>query len=162
MTKRVKKEEMERPKIMAAPRPSQVLLERVMGIMPRIVQKEVMKIASSRDFPASMIEPRQAMPLLRLRLILSIKIMAFFTTMPNRARMPIRPGKLKGMPVTAMPMKVPMRARGTVMSTIRALMKELNWTTRVAMIKMKATIMARRMDVTESAFCEFWPPYDIS
>jgi hypothetical protein len=59
ITNRVKKEEMERPNIMAAPRPSQVLLERVMGMMPRIVQKEVMKIASNRDLPASMIESRQ-------------------------------------------------------------------------------------------------------
>ena len=124
--KRVKKDEMESPKMTAEPRAVQVALERVMGMMPAIVTMEVIKIASKRDLPASMIASSKGMPVLMLRLILSIKMMAFFTTMPKSAKIPISPGKLKVTPRSAMPINTPMRAKGRVTKTIIALRKELN------------------------------------
>jgi hypothetical protein len=49
---RVGKEESIRPKITAEPREVQVSLLRVMGRMPKMVQMEVIKMASRRDLPA--------------------------------------------------------------------------------------------------------------
>lgn len=82
------------PKTIVLPNARQVSLERVMGIMPKIVQMEVMNMASILDFPASTTDSKKGISLLILRLILSMRMIAFLTTMPKRARIPMRPGKL--------------------------------------------------------------------
>ena len=126
MMKSVKKDEIESPKITADPSAVQVALESVIGIMPAMVTMEVIKIASSLDFPASIIDSLNGMPVLILRFILSIKIMAFLTTIPKRAKMPINPGKLNVTPKRAIPMKTPISANGSVTSTMMAFLNELN------------------------------------
>jgi hypothetical protein len=74
-----------------------------MGIIPKMVQMEVMKMASSLDFPASTTDSKNGMQLFIFRLILSMRMMAFLTTIPKSARIPMRPGKLRLMPKIARP-----------------------------------------------------------
>ena len=93
--KSVKKEESIKPKMMALPKEVQVALERVIGIMPKMVQMEVIKMASNLDLPASMMASKNGMPNFKFKFILSIKIIAFFTTIPKSAKIPINPGKLR-------------------------------------------------------------------
>ena len=126
MMRRVKKEETARPKMMAVPRALQRASERVIGTSPRIVENDVMKIASILDLPASMMASSKLSPLAQLRFILSIRMIAFFTTIPKRARMPMSPGKERGIPKIAMPTKTPIIARGSGVRTIIACVIELN------------------------------------
>jgi hypothetical protein len=51
--KRVKNDDRISPKITALPSAIHTSLDKVTGIIPKIVQIDVMKIASSLDFPAS-------------------------------------------------------------------------------------------------------------
>ena len=69
MMKSVKNEENMSPKMMAEPSACHMALERVTGMIPSMVQSEVMHMASSLDFPASMIASSPGMPLRRWILI---------------------------------------------------------------------------------------------
>lgn len=144
--KRVKNEDKSNPKMTALPRACQSSLESVIGTIPKMVQMEVIKIASSLDFPASTTDSKNGIPNLIFRFILSIRMMAFFTTIPKRARIPISPGKLKLIPKIVIPIKVPISANGNVTKTIIAFLNELNWTIIVETIKSPATSMARKID----------------
>jgi hypothetical protein len=62
------------------------------GIFQRIVTKDVKKIGSNREDPASRIALFIESPMRRLRLILSIKTIELFTTIPKSATRPIREG----------------------------------------------------------------------
>lgn len=73
---KVKNEESIKPKIMEHPKARQVSSDKVIGIIPIIVQIEVMKIASILDLPASIIASIKGIPLRKLRLILSTRIIA--------------------------------------------------------------------------------------
>ena len=50
---KVRNEDRINPKMTALPRACQSSLESVIGIIPKIVQMEVIKMASNLDFPAS-------------------------------------------------------------------------------------------------------------
>src|SRR5574344_977602 len=123
---KVKNEESIKPKIMEHPKARQVSSDKVIGIIPIIVQIEVMKIASILDLPASIIASIKGIPLRKLRLILSTRIIAFFTTIPNNARTPIKPGKERLTRTTAKPKKTPIKARGIVVKTTKTFLTELN------------------------------------
>ncbi|EKE21883.1 MAG: hypothetical protein ACD_7C00097G0001 [uncultured bacterium] len=110
----------------ALPSARHISLDRVIGIIPKIVQIEVTKIASSLDFPASITDSVNGIWLLIFKFILSIRIMAFLTTIPKRAKIPINPGKLRLMPKIASPKNVPIKASGKVTRTINDFLKELN------------------------------------
>lgn len=156
--KRVKKDDSISPKITAPPKDCHISLERVIGIRPQIVQIEVMNIASSLDLPASIIDSSKGMPLFLLIFILSTKIIAFLTTIPNRASIPIRPGKLNGTLKIAIPIKVPIKAKGIVVIIMKVFLNELNWITIVETIRTIAMIIAKRIEVTDSVFSSFSPP----
>jgi hypothetical protein len=82
------------------------------GIFQRIVTKDVKNIGSNRERPASMIASEINIQVLRLRLILSIKTMELFTTIPNNATSPIREGNDNVEPVNVSPKKTPMSESG--------------------------------------------------
>jgi len=156
--KRVKKEDSISPKITAPPNDCHISLERVIGIRPQIVQIEVIKMASNLDLPASTIDSSKGIPLLILIFILSTKIIAFLTTIPNKASIPIRPGKLNDTLKMAIPIKVPIKANGIVVIMIKVFLNELNWITIVEIIRTIAIIIAKRIEVTDSVFSSFSPP----
>ncbi len=155
---KVKKEESESPKMTAPPKDVQVSLESVIGKIPKIVQIEVMKMASILDLPASITESMKWIPLFMFKFILSTKIIAFLTTIPNSAKIPTSPGKLKATLNIPMPTKTPIRAKGIVTKTIAAFRKELNWMTKVMIINRIATTIACKIEMTDSVFCSFSPP----
>src|SRR6266705_1891633 len=131
--KSVRNDDSVRPKMTELPRARQNSSDSVTGNMPNMVQSDVMNMASSLDFPASETESSKAMPLFRLSSILSTRMMEFLTTMPNRAKIPMRPGKPSDTSNTAIPRNTPIRASGIGTRTINAFLNELNCMTNVAM-----------------------------
>ena len=90
-----------RPAMIAPPSPRHKGSERVIGINPTIVQNDVSAIGSSLVAEALTIAGVSFIPAFSFLTILSTKRIAFFTTMPNSANIPISAGKERGVLVSA-------------------------------------------------------------
>jgi len=101
-----------RPAIIAPPKPRQSGLEIEIGMSPNIVVRDVRRIGSSLLSAASAIAGLRAIPTVLFRFILSTINMALVTTMPKRARTPIRAGNDSGVAVIPKTIKTPEMARG--------------------------------------------------
>ena len=114
------------PAIIAPPKPCQRGSERVIGIRPIIVVSDPNAIGSSLFDEASEIESIRFIFDFKLRFILSTKIIELLTTIPNRAKTPIKAGNESGIPKIAKIMNTPERANGITNITITAFLYDPN------------------------------------
>ena len=84
------------PAIIAPPKPLHKGSEIVIGISPAIVHKDVKAIGSNLEAAASATDSVNSMPVSWLIRILSTTKIEFLTTIPNRAKSPIRAGNERG------------------------------------------------------------------
>ena len=73
----------------------------------------------------------------------------FLTTIPNKAKIPIKAGNERGVLLRAKITKTPAIDRGITNITIIAFLNELNWITIVRIISRKERIIASKIELTE-------------
>ena len=95
------------PEMMAPPRPLQSGSVRVIGTKPMMVAKVVSAIGSSLEAEASPMDSTKLSPLLVFSTILSTIKIEFLTTIPNKAKIPIKAGKDSGVRVRANKINTP-------------------------------------------------------
>ena|SRR3990167_314805 len=114
------------PAIIAPPKPRHKGLDKVIGMRPKMAAIEVKAIGSNREEAPSDIDSIYGMPVLIFTTILSTTRIEFLTTIPKRAKTPIKAGNESGVFVRAKMIKTPDIERGITSITMSALLKELN------------------------------------
>jgi hypothetical protein len=115
-------------------------------------------IGCKRDFPAQITEWRSSIPFSRFLFILSIRIIASFTTTHVNAINQIINGIEYGFPVKNKPILTQSKASITEYSTIAGCLNELNWNTNILNIKNIAMNNDLNVDIIKSSFSAFSQP----
>ena len=127
--------EIHKPEINTTPSGCQRLPpNNVNGIRPPIVVRLVNKIGVKRTALAFNIAERLFIPKFKLVLALSIKIIALFTTIPNKLIKPTKAIIENDKPVKYRPMIDPAIAKGIELNMIKGCKKDLNCNTKTAKI----------------------------
>jgi len=158
ITTRVMAEAKVRPNIMEKPSGPQNSFETVIGIMPTTVVMVVRTIGCRRADEPCMVASLMLIPFRLLLLILSIRIMASFTTIPARATTPIMAGKLRGFPTITSPINTPIKLKGIVVIMKNGWRYDRNWRTRTDAISITARIIALNMSVYDCCRSSASPP----
>lgn len=118
-TKSVRTPDVVRPATSVIARGCHVPGTRARGTFPRMVTKDVRKTGSNRERPASKIASEIESPVLRLRLILSIRTMELLITIPKSATNQISEGNESVERVKVSHKKTPISESGIGTSTKR-------------------------------------------
>jgi len=108
------------PEIIAPPNPRHNGSDRVIGSSPMIVVSELKNIGSTLEAAASVIASINFNPTFRFWFIFSTITIELFTAIPNKAKIPIKAGKDKGVPVNAKMINTPEIASGITIRIIKA------------------------------------------